>query len=62
MGKGSIFSPQHESWRQHPMLQVKYRHMFPGLGYASAIFFTYCTVEWFYNRFSSKKHDAGGHH
>ena len=40
MGKGSIFSPQHEAWRNHPMLQVKLRHMFPGFGYALAIFST----------------------
>ena len=23
-----VFSPQHESWRKHPMLQAKYRNMY----------------------------------
>jgi hypothetical protein len=55
MGKGAIFSPAHESWRKHPMLQVKLRHMFPGFGYAVAIFSTYCAGEWFYNRITGKK-------
>jgi len=59
MGKGAIFSPEHEAWRNHPMLKVKYRQMFPGLGYATAIFATYCAGEWFYNRFAGRK---GGHH
>ena len=59
MGKGAIFSPAHESWRKHPMLNPKLRHMFPGFGYAVAIFSTYCAGEWFYNRMSGKK---GGHH
>ena len=59
MGKGAIFSPAHESWRKHPMLNPKLRHMFPGFGYAGAIFSTYCAGEWFYNRMSGKK---GGHH
>ena len=55
MGKGAIFSPAHESWRKHPMLQVKLRHIFPGFGYAVAIFSTYCAGEWFYNRITGKK-------
>ena len=89
-----VFSPAHESWRKHPMLQVSYRSMcaepsspptvpahahpraiifschltlqrssfarrFPGLGYATAIFATYCAAEWFYNKLTVKK---GGHH
>lgn len=28
MGKGAIFSPEHEAWRNHPMLKVKYRQMY----------------------------------
>jgi hypothetical protein len=40
------------------MLQVRLRHMFPGFGYAAAIFGTYCAGEWFMNRMSGK----GGHH
>jgi len=51
-----VFSPQHESWRKHPMLQAKYRNMFPGLGYATAIFATYCACEWVYLRINPKSH------
>ena len=58
MGRGGIFSAYHESWRKHPMLNPKYRDMFPGLGYASIIFGTYCVGEFLYNKLAGKK---GGH-
>ncbi|KOO31995.1 hypothetical protein Ctob_009967, partial [Chrysochromulina tobinii] len=54
-----VFSPSHEAWRKHPMLQVSYRSMFPGLGYATAIFATYCAGEWFYLRITG---GSKGHH
>jgi len=38
------------------MLQAKYRNMFPGLGYATAIFATYCACEWVYLRINPKSH------
>ena len=34
------------------------RCRFPGLGYATAIFGTYCVCEWFYKRIGGSK---GGH-
>ena len=58
-GMGGIFSPYHESWRKHPMINPRYRDMFPGLGYAVVIFSSYCTLEFLYNRLSGK---GGGHH
>ena len=58
-GRGGIFSPYHESWRKHPMINPRYRDMFPGLGYAIAIFSTYCVGEFLVNKFSSK--GGGGH-
>lgn len=58
MGMGRIFSPYHESWRKHPMLQPKFRDCFPGFGYAVVIFSTYCTAELIYTKLSGKK---GGH-
>ena len=50
-----VFSPQHEAWRKHPMLQVRLTQLFPGLGYATAIFGTYCALEWFYLRLNPPK-------
>ena len=41
MGRGGIFSPYHESWRNHPMLNNTMRHMFPGFKNAVVIFSTY---------------------
>jgi len=58
MGMGRIFSPYHESWRKHPMLNPRYRDMFPGLGYAVAIFGTYVVGDTIY----SKLMGGGGHH
>ena len=59
MGRGAIFSPYHESWRKHPMINPRYRDMFPGLGYASIIFGTYLFGEILYNKITGK---GGGHH
>ena len=60
MGMGRIFSPYHESWRNHPFINPRYRDLFPGFGYAVVIFGTYLVGEFFMNRISSKK--GGGHH
>ena len=58
-GRGGIFSPYHESWRKHPMLNPRYRDMFPGLGYAVVIFGAYLIGETMYNRL---KHKGGADH
>ena len=57
-GMGRIFSPYHESWRKHPMLQVRYVDMFPGFTYACIIFGTYLVGEFAYTKLTGKK---GGH-
>ena len=62
MGRGGIFSAYHESWRKHPMLNPRYRDMFPGFGYAVIIFGTYLVGEFAYNRFISKPSGGHGHH
>ena len=36
-GMGRIFSPYHESWRKHPMINPRYRDLFPGFSYAVII-------------------------
>mmetsp|Transcript_58548 Transcript_58548/g.96639 ORF Transcript_58548/g.96639 Transcript_58548/m.96639 type:complete len:82 (+) Transcript_58548:48-293(+) len=45
-----VFSAYHESWRSHPLFQNNLRYMFPGFGYAVAIFSTYCALEWTYTK------------
>lgn len=57
-GMGRIFSPYHESWRKHPMINPRYRDLFPGFSYAVIIFGTYCIGEFVVNKISGKK---GGH-
>mmetsp|Transcript_6163 Transcript_6163/g.10217 ORF Transcript_6163/g.10217 Transcript_6163/m.10217 type:complete len:82 (-) Transcript_6163:314-559(-) len=52
-----VFSPYHESWRNHPMLNNNFKHMFPGLKPAVAIFATYCAVEFVYDRMFPAKHE-----
>ena len=59
--RGGIFSAYHESWRKHPMLNPRYRDMFPGFGYAVIIFGTYLVGEFAYNRFISKPSGGHGH-
>ena len=61
MGMGRIFSPYHESWRKHPMLNPRYRDMFPGLSYAVVIFTTYCTLEAVYLKFNPPPAHGHGH-
>jgi len=51
-----VFSPYHESWRQHPGLNNNLSKMFPGFGYAVAIFSTYLAVEFVYNKLMPAKH------
>ena len=51
-----VFSPYHESWRQHPILNNNLRKMFPGFGYAVAIFSTYLVAEFTYNKLFAPKH------
>merc|ERR1711892_698903 len=52
-----VFSPYHESWRQHPILNNNLRKMFPGFGYAVAIFSTYLAAEFTYYKLFPPKHD-----
>ena len=56
-----VFSEYHESWRKHPMLTNTYRHMFPGLKQAVAIFSCYLVLEWSYNRIAgpTDHHSSG---
>tara|TARA_B100000795_G_scaffold258254_2_gene232203 strand:- start:1843 stop:2109 length:267 start_codon:yes stop_codon:yes gene_type:complete len=57
-----VFSPYHESWRQHPVLNNNLRKMFPGFGYAVAIFSTYLVAEFTYNKIFPPQHGHGHGH
>ena len=56
MGRGGIFSPAHEAWRNHPKLNGNMRKLMPGFGNAVAIFSTYCVLEFIYNKISPPQH------
>ena len=56
-----VFSPYHESWRQHPGLNNNLRRMFPGFGYAVAIYSTYMVAEFTYNKMFPAEHHGHGH-
>ena len=56
-----VFSPYHESWRNHPTLNNTYRHMFPGLKNAIAIFSCYLVLDWSYNRIAGSTGGGHGH-
>ena len=56
-----VFSPYHESWRQHPALNNNLRRMFPGFGYAVAIYSTYMVAEFTYNKLFPSDHHGHGH-
>ena len=55
-GMGGIFSPYHESWRKHPMLNNNLSKTLPGFGYAVAIFSTYLAFEFVYEKMFPPKH------
>ena len=56
-----VFSYKHESWRYHPWFKIRPHEIFPGIGYAVAIFGTYCAGEWVYYRFIHKPSHHGDH-
>ena len=56
-----VFSPYHESWRNHPGIggpggYDNFKFMFPGFGYAVAIFSTYLAAEFMYAKLFPPKH------
>jgi len=57
-----VFSPYHESWRKHPMLNGNLREMFPGMRYAVALFSTYVVFEFVSNKLFPPSHGHGHGH